>query len=126
MDIQGALDMASRIINASLRSQAPVKSGALKDSIEVRAIQNGDTIEFVSSYLTYGIFVDLGTLEYLSKEVGRPWDPNPSRTGDKKGIAPRFWTTLEESIKVDVIQIVKEQIEKEIVFTLTNKFKTNE
>jgi hypothetical protein len=122
MDIQGALDMASRIINASLRDQAPVKTGALRDSIEVRAIQNGDTIQFVSSYLTYGIYVDLGTGPYAVDEVGtNPWNPKPEK--GEGGIIPRFWTSLEESTRLNVIEIVLQEIEKQIVFDLTRTIK---
>jgi hypothetical protein len=118
INLQEAISMGARIISANLKRQAPVKTGALSRSITVRGYFDGKSLKFSSDYLRYGIFTDLGTGRYRSKRrMG--WTPNPGV--GKKGIRPRYWTTLERSVSVNIKKTVTKIIKDYIKFQLTRK-----
>lgn len=123
-----ATNMASRLVSAQLRRQAPVKTGALKRSVHVTANRDGETVVFLADYLPYGVFTDLGTKSYLTEDSNRgPWNPNPGKPEQgKKGIKPRFWNSLSESVWQSIEDIFykayEQAVDKKINDTL-NKIK---
>ena len=110
LELTAPLNMAARLIEANLRRQAPVDTGALKRSIKVKANYTGNSVQFRYSYKTYGIFVDKGTGPYAVRGKGRSgqWNPNPGK--GTNGIKPRFWTSLESSTKIRVKKIISKVI----------------
>lgn len=117
--IKSTLNMASRLIQANLKRQAPVDTGALKKSIKVRGTYTGNSIQFKYDYLYYGKFVDKGTgLErYKKPGLTPPWNPKPGK--GEGGIRPRFWTTLDKSIR----SVVRKQINKIIKESILIEFR---
>lgn len=114
--LDAAISMGARVIAANLRRQVPVKTGALKRSISVRGYFEGGSLKFSSDYLRYGIFTDLGTGRYrATKRSG--FMPNPGK--GKGGIRPRFWTTLERSVSVNIKKTVTKIVKDYIRFQLT-------
>ena len=115
LELSGPLNMAARLIEANLKRQAPVDTGALKRSIKVKANYTGESVQFRYSYNTYGVFVDKGTRPYGVYGKGRkpgPWNPNPGK--GEGGIKPRFWTSLENSTKIRVKRIISKVINQYI------------
>jgi len=102
--LNGAL-LAARLIQDELVSQSPVKTGALRESIRVTPVFTEDKIIFRSSYEDYGVYVDLGTGPYYTEPTNRrTWNPRPEKgTG---GIIPRFWTSLNQTTRLDVMDIL--------------------
>jgi len=119
IDLTSAINMAARLIAANLRRQAPVATGALKRSIRVSGSYTGDSIQFRYSYLYYGKFVDKGTGPYGVRGKGKTgqWNPNPGK--GIGGIRPRFWTSLEDSVKKQV----KKQVAKAIGQYIRTQFR---
>ena len=110
-----ASNMASRLVSAQVRGQAPVKTGALKRSVKVRLdrTENNGTYAFTFNYnyLGYGIFTDLGTKPYAVDDASRgPWNPKPGK--GEGGIRPRFWLSLDESIQDRIGNIFTDAIIK--------------
>ena len=92
---------AVRIIERIITSQAPVKTGALKNSIRVQPKFRNDRVSLDFYYLEYGRYVDLGTGRYrTSPSKRRNWNPKPGK--GKGGIKPRFWTTLKKDVRREV------------------------
>lgn len=114
LELSGPLNMAARLIEANLKRQAPVDTGALKRSIKVKANYTGESVQFRYSYNTYGVFVDKGTGPYAVRGKGRTgsWNPRPGKGTD--GIKPRFWTSLENSTKIRVKRIISKVINQYI------------
>jgi hypothetical protein len=117
LDFSQALNTASRLITANLKRQVPVgkgtkkkPGGALKRSIKVKGTFTGESIQFRYSYLKYGVWVDKGTGIYGVYGKGKrgQWNPNPAE--GKKGIRPRFWTTLEDSTRMRIKKIIAKVI----------------
>ena len=110
LELSAQVNVAARLIQANLVRQVPVDTGALKRSIKVKGTYTGKSIQFRYDYLAYGKFVDKGTGPYGVSGKGRTgtWNPNPGKgTG---GIRPRFWTSLESSIKIRVKSIISKVI----------------
>lgn len=96
-----ALDEMGKKIVLILKSQAPKKTGALRNSITHKVQQRGNEFILDFGYLQYGLFVSLGTYANADKaaygvspyELPSP-NPNPGKGGF--GIRPRYWTSLSE------------------------------
>ena len=85
-----------------LKSQAPKKTGALRDSIVHKVSKQGNDFILDFGYLQYGIFVSLGTYGNADKSAYGmsvydlpKWNPRPGKGG--YGIRPRYWTSLSEN-----------------------------
>lgn len=100
--------IADNII-AIYKRQAPVKTGALRDSIRAQVSEKGISI----IYRQYGVYTDYGTYDnrvYGAEQPPSPfempsWNPAPGRGG--KGIRPRYWTSL---YGVDIIGDMEREI----------------
>ena len=114
IDFTPAYEAFAREYEAILRFQAPEKSGKLKESIRVSLLQIGeDAFGFPFESVFYGKFTDLGTLDYLTSEDNRgPWTPDPVRENDNKGIAPRFWSSINETDQARMEMILETHKEK--------------
>ncbi len=99
-DIRRAATTAARLTTTKLKSQAPVKTGALRDSVRTRVAVKGDNFSLIITYKPYGLYTDLGTGPYkTSPKNRRGWNPKPGK--GKGGIKPRFWTTLDKVWRED-------------------------
>ena len=111
LNLSQALNTAARLIEANLKRQAPVDTGALKRSIKVKANYTGESIQFRYDYLYYGVYVDKGTGPYgVYGKGNKPgqWNPRPGK--GKGGIKPRFWTSLQDSTKIRIKKIIAKVI----------------
>lgn len=111
-----ATNMVSRIMSAQLRRQAPVDTGALKRSIHVKAIRTNNSVQFVTDYLPYGVYTDMGTGPYKTTKRGE-WNPKPGK--GKGGIKPRFWTSPSKTVVKDIRKIMAKAMGQYIKITLT-------
>jgi len=113
IDLKPAMKLMERVIQAALRYQAPVKTGALQKSVKVRAVETPDGIIFIPTFLKYGTYLNEGTGRYKVKDTtGRPWNPSPGK--GKMGIKPRFWLNTQEKTKQVVNQILAREVAKQI------------
>lgn len=114
VDFTPAYNAFAREYETILKFQVPVKSGDLQKSIVVSwSLVAPDVPIFSYEDLFYGKFTDLGTLDYLATENDRgPWTPNPVRDSSKKGIAPRFWSSISETDEVRLDMILDTHKEK--------------
>ena len=118
LNLDKAISMGARLISANLRNQVPVKTGKLKRSIRVQGMFDGNSLRFSSSYLYYGKFLDLGTGTYKTRKRGA-WNPAPGK--GRKGIRPRFWTTIERTVQNNLKRIVAKIVRDYIKFSLSRK-----
>jgi hypothetical protein len=110
LELTQALNLSARLLADNLRKQVPVKTGKLKRSIKVKANYTGKSVQFRYDYERYGIWVDKGTRPYgvYGKGKNGPWNPNPGKgTG---GIRPRFWTSIETTVLVNVKRMMAKVI----------------
>lgn len=67
-----AIEAAMLILQAQIKSNAPVETGELRDSINYRTQRQGETIwGEVGSPLKYAIYVEYGTGEFAENGAGR-------------------------------------------------------
>ena len=118
LNLSEAISMGARVMQANLRRQAPVDTGDLKRSITVRGAYDGKTLKFISNYLTYGKFTDLGTGPYKANKRGA-WNPRPGL--GRGGIRPRFWTTIDRAIQVNLKKTIANIVKEHIKFQLSRK-----
>ena len=118
INLDKAISMGARLISANLRNQVPVKTGRLKRSIRVQGMFDGNSLRFSSNYLYYGKFLDLGTGTYKARKRGA-WNPAPGK--GRKGIRPRFWTTIERTVQNNLKRIVAKIVRDYIKFSLSRK-----
>lgn len=111
IDVNEAINMAVRLTRDNLIRQVPVKTGALRDSIQVSGGVKKNQLTINSDYLFYGKFVDQGTGPYATKKR-LTWRPRPGR--GRKGIRPRYWTTLEKSTRLEIKRIFERVIAQQI------------
>lgn len=116
LNLDKAISMGARLISANLRNQAP--SRELKRSIRVQGMFDGNSLRFSSNYLYYGKFLDLGTGTYKTRKRG-DWNPAPGK--GRKGIRPRFWTTIERTVQNNLKRIVSKIVRDYIKFSLSRK-----
>ena len=118
LNLSEAISMGARVMQANLRRQAPVDTGDLKRSITVRGAYDGRTLKFISNYLTYGKFTDLGTGPYKANKRGA-WNPRPGL--GRGGIRPRFWTTIDRAIQTNLKKTIANIVKEHIKFQLSRK-----
>jgi hypothetical protein len=112
-EITKALDQMSRLVERTLKTQAPYKTGTLRDSIKVtgKETPNGNLV-LNSSYERYGTYLDYGTGRYNKYPNRGAYNPRPGKgTG---GIKPRFWTTLPDTVKERIKMIIQKATGKMI------------
>jgi hypothetical protein len=111
------------LVKNKLREQSPdgPEPGApLRNSITVRVEETKDGFAFVTGYLTYGRFLDLGTERYFKGE--RPdakWNPNPGK--GRRGIKPRYWTNLGKPTEKMIADLVAKEIAKQAKAIISGK-----
>lgn len=113
-EIQSILNKAAIVYQNRLKFQSPVDTGALKQSIRVRAFVGGDwdSVRFEIDYKSYGRFTDLGTGPYYrGEEPEAKWRSRRGRKG-KGGIQPRYWTNLNERETERITNMLYPEIEK--------------
>jgi hypothetical protein len=121
-ELKMAMDKASRIIAANLKSQAPVSKdgrsrGELKNSVKViPRFSSTSNFGFDIQADSYGIYLDMGTGRYRANER-KPWNPKPGK--GKDGIKPRFWLTISPKTWERVNNLMTAAIKK----YLESKFK---
>lgn len=119
LDLKPTLNLIERIIKTALRAQAPVKTGALQKSVQVKAVLSEDGVKFTPTFLRYGTYLNQGTGRYKVKETkGRPFNPNPGK--GTMGIKPRFWL----NIQATTMQAVNKILYKEIAKQIRQEFRT--
>jgi hypothetical protein len=115
MDLKPAYLKIGRIIEQILKRQVPVKTGALRSSLNVKDVNTAGGITFVLQEKAYGIFTDMGTGPYKAKIRGQ-WNPRPGK--GKGGIRPRFWKTLSDKDLVRIEMIIEDELSKQIEIEL--------
>lgn len=120
IDVNEAINMAVRLVRANLRRQAPVRTGALRDSIMVSGAVKNNQLTINSDYLFYGKFLDQGTGPYATKKR-LTWRERPGK--GQGGIRPRFWTTLEKSTRTEIKNIFERVIAQQIRVKLIRPLK---
>lgn len=117
-EITKILGEASRLIQDVLEAQAPVakiRGGTLRDSVRVIGGEGkSGNIIFKSSYKDYGVFLDYGTGPFDTYPRRGPFSGDPGSGVGEGGIRPRYWTSLDSSVKLRVRQIVKTATEQMI------------
>lgn len=112
-EITKAMGDAARLIQELLRSQAPVKTGTLRDSVRVRGEEGkSGNIVFRSTYKDYGVYLDYGTGPFNTYPQRSAYRRNPGSGVGQGGIKPRFWTSLDESTRLRVRDIMKKATEQ--------------
>ncbi len=113
LDLRPTMKLIERIIRTALRAQAPVKTGALQKSVEVRAVLSDNGVKFTPTFKKYGIYLNQGTGRYKVRDTtGRPFNPNPGK--GTMGIKPRFWLNLQAATMQAVNKILYKEIAKQI------------
>ena len=101
------------MIQDKLNAQVPVKSGALKRSITVRAEEGPDGLVVKTGFLTYGIFLDSGTGPFRLPSKTKPFNRTPQSGVGKGGIYPRYWTNL-GSTTIRIAELIEREITTQI------------
>ena len=126
LDLSQALNKICRELESILQNQAPKRTGALKDSIQVVPDGNdGITIQIGAKY---GIYLYRGTgseRDPMSDEddsvaydnlYTKKWDPKPGK--GKGGMKPRYWmnfsTTVWEQAQDELERAIQEALQEEI------------
>lgn len=123
IDLKNTYLKISRRLEAILRSQAPVDTGRLKNSISVVYNEKGLTIMESSGY---GIFTHQGTGKYrkgntYADTMKYPFDPNPGI--GEGGIQPRYWLNFKESVWQQIDNEIAAAIGLVLQAEIVNAFK---
>lgn len=113
------LPTISKLVQAELKNQAPVKTGELRKSVQVRAVETQDGFAIRSGYLTYGIFLDSGTKRYHRPNPNARWNPAPGK--GEGGIKPRYWTNLSPEVTLRISKMVAQETTRQIREELKRK-----
>jgi len=101
-EIIRAANLAARILETKIKFQAPVKTGALRKSVKVQPRFTQDSVLLDIVAKDYGKYTDLGTGPYRTPpSKRRNWNENPGK--GKKGIKPRFWTSITRTFRQNQI-----------------------
>ena len=132
--IRNRMNALGARLKQQLLAQVPVRTGALKDSINVRAQKRADSWTLNISYSEYGVYVNRGTRDLrFGTEINNPFEmpqfagyvPNSYAISGKKGINPQWWVSLSnrdrdlEQFKQGIIDDYK----KEVIAALKAKTK---
>ena len=123
IDLKKTYLKISRRLEAILRSQAPVDTGRLRNSIAVVYNEKGLTIMESSGY---GIFTHQGTGKYrkgntYADTMKYPFNLNPGI--GQGGIKPRYWLNFKESVWADIEQEIAVAIGLILQTEIANAFK---
>jgi hypothetical protein len=119
LNIARSAGLAARVYQTRLRLQAPVKTGALKRSVEVVPLMTGDGFVLKETFLQYGIYTDSGTGRYYKPNKKAKWNPRPGR--GRGGIKPRYWTNISDQFTLRrITEILTKDIVKQIKRQLGN------
>ena len=117
IDLTSTYNKISRKLEAILKSQAPVDTGNLKNSIIVSFDEKGFIIYDSTSY---GMYLHRGTGEERNTASSQDdattyfnllrmrWNPNPGK--GEQGIKPRYWMNFSDS----VYEMIDDELEKVI------------
>ena len=115
-EIAKAMGDAARLIEELLRSQAPVakrNGGTLRDSVKVIGGEGkSGNIIFRSTYKDYGVYLDYGTGPFNTYPKRGTFKRNPGSGVGQGGIRSRYWTSLDESTRLRVRDIMKKATEQ--------------
>jgi len=132
--IRNRMNALGERLKQQLLAQVPVRTGALKDSITIRAQKRADSWTLKIGYFEYGVYVNRGTLDLRwGTTINNPFEmpafvgyvPNSYAITGKKGINPQWWVSLAnrdrdlEEFKQGIIDDYK----KEIIAALKAKTK---
>jgi hypothetical protein len=113
INIERSAFLAARVYQTRLRFQAPVRTGALRDSISVVPRMTGDGFVFDTTFKTYGRYLDSGTGRYYRPNRRANWRPRPGK--GKGGIKPRYWTNIrDEQVLKRITTILTKDVAKQI------------
>jgi hypothetical protein len=111
-DLKEVLTLAAQIIRTRVELQVPVKTGKLKNSIQL-VIQDD---QIFINYDNYGVFTNYGTGPYYNGRYGMSAIPGSfSRyQKGKGGIRAQNWSaiTIEEDVRID--QIINEEYNRQV------------
>ena len=117
--LKAILPTISKLVKSEMKNQVPVKTGKLRRSITVQAVETPDGFEIKSGYLTYGIFLDSGTKRYNKPNPKARWNPAPGK--GKGGIKPRYWTNLSPEATLRISKLVVQETSRQIRQELKRK-----
>lgn len=110
----------ARRIELLIQGQAPVKTGTLKNSVQVKFAPDSAGLggKFVittsaeKNGFKYGLAFQYGTLDFYTRNTANkePIPPGQSNDSSKKGIKPLFWMNLKETD----LQKFEDELAKEI------------
>lgn len=121
--ITKAMGDAARIIEQVLQSQAPRKTGTLRDSVNVVGGEGkSGNIIFRASYKDYGVYLDYGTGPFNTYPSRGKYNPRPGSGVGKGGIIPRYWTSLNDTVRMQVRRIIQ-QTTQELIRTELKRVK---
>lgn len=111
-----------------LRNQAPVRTGSLRDSIDIRVVKTADGWSVTRSYLAYGVYTNLGTGDYNTVKYGTKqsnpfflpsWEPAPGV--GVGGIKPRYWESMRSM--VSETNTLKKNLLRDLGAEVSNRMK---
>jgi len=115
-EIKKAMAEAARLIQDLLQAQAPVAKrggGSLRDSVRVLGGEGkGGNIVFRSKYKDYGVYLDYGTGPFDTYPKRGPFRRNPGSGVGQGGIKSRYWTSLDDTTRLRVRDIMKRATEQ--------------
>ena len=128
IDLTPTYNKISRKLEAILRSQAPVDTGHLQNSVMVLYDENGFVIYDTT---TYGMYLHRGTGDeadagasqddsrtYLNL-IRKKWNPNPGK--GEGGIKPRYWMNFADSVYEMIDQEMEKVITQELEKGITEQ-----
>jgi len=106
-EITKAMGDAAGLIETLLQTQVPVKTGTLRDSINVIGGEGkSGNIVFRASYKDYGVYLDYGTGPFKTYPNRGKFNPRPQSGVGRGGIFPRYWTSISEGVKLRIRDII--------------------
>ena len=121
--ITKAMGDAARVIELVLQSQAPRKNGTLRDSVNVVGGEGkSGNIIFRASYKDYGVYLDYGTGPFNTYPSRGRYNQRPGSGVGKGGIIPRYWTSLNDTVRMQVRRIIQ-QTTQELIRTELKRVK---
>ena len=112
-EITKAMAEAARLVEYTLKEQAPRKTGRLRDSISVTpSMTEAGNLSLKATYEEYGVFLDYGTGPFNTYPNRGRFNSSPKSGVGLGGIFPRYWTSLSSSVRLRATQIFREAVAK--------------
>jgi hypothetical protein len=111
LDLTPVLKMAARIVQTTIETQVPVRTGKLKNGIKVY-VENEEIV--VSVEEDYGAYTDYGTGPYYQGNFGEGWDAGLFE-GYRKGqggIQAQKWSSLPTNVEEEIAVMIDEEIDR--------------